>query len=258
MDIKKIAESFYEAEKNRQQIDPPARSNSSMSIEDAYAVQLENIARKINEDKEKLIGMKIGLTSRGMQKLLAVNEPDYGHLTDRMLLQEGAPCEMSRLIQPKVEGELAFLLDKDITGPGATLADVYNAVSWVVPAIEVVDSRVRDWKITLLDTVADNGSSAMLVLGGGMKRLKDIDLRLIGMILEKNGELVNSGTGAEVMGNPAQAVVWLANKLSCFGKRLTAGSIVMSGALTAAQAAQAGDNFSVSFHGMGNISIRFV
>ncbi|QQO10940.1 2-keto-4-pentenoate hydratase [Breznakiella homolactica] len=258
MDVKKIAQMLYEAEKKPEQVSAPTAAYPGMTIEDAYAVQLENIGRKLNQDGERLIGMKVGLTSKAMQKLLGVNEPDYGHLTDRMLLLEGAPCECSKLLQPKVEGELAFCLDKPLKGPGVTLADVYNATAWVVPSIEIVDSRVKDWKITLADTVADNGSSAMLVLGSAMRPVKDVDMRLTGMTLEKNGELINSGAAAEVLGNPAAAVAWLANKLSEFGIGMEAGSIVLAGALTAAQPAVPGDSFTVSFQGMGSISLRFV
>jgi 2-keto-4-pentenoate hydratase len=257
MDTKEIAALLYGAEKKPLQVDPPIHAWPDMTIQDAYGVQLENISRRVQEDGERLIGMKIGLTSRAMQKLLGVNEPDYGHLTNRMLLDEGLPCDCSALLQPKVEGELAFCLDRDLKGPGITLADVYRAAAWVVPAIEIVDSRVKDWKITLADTVADNGSSARLVLGSGMRPLKDVDMRLTGMTLEKNGGLINSGTAAEVLGNPALAVAWLANKLASFGMELKAG-IVLSGALTAAQPALPGDNFTVSFYGMGSLSLKFL
>ncbi len=256
MDCKVIAQKLYEAEKNCTQIEAPSKEFSDLKVEDAYQIQLINIKKRI-ESGEKVIGMKIGLTSKGMQSLLKVNEPDYGHLTDKMLLVESEICKFDQLIQPKVEGELAFCLKKPLKGPGVTIADVYNATDWVVPAIEIVDSRVNDWKITLCDTIADNGSSAKFVLGSKMTPISDVDMRLTGMTLEKNGELVNSGTCAEVMGNPAAAVAWLANKLSEFDIELKEGSIVMAGALTAAQVVERGDNFTVNFYGMGSLSVKF-
>lgn len=256
MDYKKIAESLYQAEKGFYQIDTISTENPDMTVEDAYNIQLENVARKVAEG-EKIIGMKVGLTSKGMQNLLRVNEPDYGHLTDKMLLLEGAICPMKELIQPKVEGELAFCLKKSLRGPGITIADVYNATDWVVPAIEIVDSRIKDWKIKLQDTISDNGSSGKFVLGSKMTSIENIDMRLIGMNLEKNGVLVSSGTGAEVLGNPAAAVAWLVNKLSQFNIELKEGSIVLSGAITAAEVVQPGDNFTVSFQGMGNLTVKF-
>ncbi len=257
MDYKKAADLLYKAEAGCYQIGMLTAENPDMTVEDAYAVQLENVRRR-EAAGEKVIGMKIGLTSKGMQRLLGVNEPDYGHLFENMLLPEGVPCSMSGLIQPKVEGELSFYLNKTLSGPGVTIADVYAATEYVIPSIEIVDSRIKDWKIKLCDTVADNGSSARLVLGGRMTPVKDVDMRLTGMMLEQNGELISTGTTAEVWGNPAAAVAWLANKLGSFGIALKAGSIVMAGAVTAALAAKAGDHFTVSFQGMRSVSVKFV
>lgn len=257
MDHKKAAQQLWDAEQGRYQIDMLTLHDPDMTVEDAYAVQLENVRRREAEG-QKVIGMKIGLTSAGMQKLLNVNEPDYGHLFDNMLLLERDTCSMSGLIQPKVEGELSFCLNKTLKGPGVTIADVYDATAWVTPSIEIVDSRIKDWKIKLCDTIADNGSSARFMLGGRMVPVGAVDMRLTGMTLEKNGELVSSGTTAEVWGNPAASVAWLANKLGEFGIELKAGSIVMAGAVTAALPAQAGDSFTVSFHGLGSVTVKFV
>ena len=256
MDYIKIAQDLFDAERKCYQIVAPTKENPDMTVEDSYKIQILNVRKKV-EAGEKVIGMKVGLTSKAMQNLLKVNEPDYGHLTDKMLIMEGEICQIDKLIQPKVEGELAFCLKKELKGPGVTIADVYNATDYVVPAIEIVDSRVRDWKIQLCDTIADNGSSAMFVLGSRMTLLSNVDMRLTGMTLEKNGELINSGTCAEVLGNPAAAVAWLANKLSGFDISLHAGSIVMAGALTAAQVVEKGDNFTVSFQGMGSVNVKF-
>ena len=256
MNCKKVAQDLYKAEKEGYQIETISTINTGMTVEDSYAIQLENIERR-REAGEKIIGMKVGLTSKGMRNLLGVNEPDYGHLTDKMLLLEGDICNRDELLQPKVEGELAFLLNKRLRGPGITIADVYNATKYVVPAIEIVDSRIKDWKIKLVDTIADNGSSARLVLGSRMTPIENIDMRLIGMMLEKNGEVVSTGTGVEVFGNPAAAVAWLANKLSEFGIALEEGNIVLAGAVTAAEKAEKGDFFTVSFQGLGSVSIKF-
>ena len=257
MDIRKAAEKLYEAEAGRYQVEKLTDEYPEMTIEDAYGIQLFNIRRKLEQGRRQ-IGMKIGLTSVGMQKLLGVDVPDYGHLLDDMLLLEGQPCPASELIQPKVEGELAFCLKKSLKGPGVTIVDVYHATDYVVPALEIVDSRIRDWKIRLFDTIADNGSSARLVVGSAMTPIDKVDMRLTGMTLEKNGQLMNSGTTAEVWGNPAAAVAWLANSLADFGIELPAGSIVLAGALTAAVPAQAGDVVTASFCGLGSVSVRFV
>lgn len=256
MDCKKTADSLYKAEKGAYQIETISTENTDMTVQDAYEIQLLNVEKRIN-DGDKIIGMKVGLTSRAMQNLLGVNEPDYGHLTDSMLLLEGEICKLDELNQPKVEGELAFCLKKPLKGPGVTIADVYNATGWIVPAIEIVDSRIKDWKIKLVDTIADNGSSAKLVLGGRMTKIEDIDMRLIGMTLEKNGEILSTGTGAAVWGNPAAAVVWLVNKLAEFDIGLKEGNIILSGAVTAAESAISGDSFTISFQGMGSVTIKF-
>lgn len=257
MEYKALADMLWEAEEKRVQIGRLTDTFPEMTVADAYRVQLENVDRRLKSGA-KLIGMKIGLTSQGMQKLLNVNVPDYGHLFDDMLLTEGQPCHVSELIQPKVEGELSFCLNKTLKGPGVTVADVYEATKYVVPSLEIVDSRIKDWKIKLQDTIADNGSSARLVVGSRMTPIEQVDMRLTGMTLEKNGELVNSGTTAEVWGNPAAAVACLANMLSEFGIELKAGSIVMAGALTAMVPVEAGDVVTASFQGMGAVSVKFV
>jgi 2-keto-4-pentenoate hydratase len=257
MDYQAIAEKLLTAERQCIPIDPLTNVYPTMTVEDAYRIQLAIVEKK-KTDKNKIIGKKIGLTSRAMQRLLNVNEPDYGHLLSNMLLLEGEPCVRKKLIWPRVEGELAFVLKERLQGPGITPSDVLRATEGIMPAFEIVDSRIRDWKIKLPDTVADNGSSAFLVLGSRMMPVKDLDLRLIGMVLEKNGEVVSTGAGAAVWGNPAAAVAWLANKLSDFGIALEAGEIILSGALTAAEDANEGDVFSVSFDRLGTLSLKFV
>lgn len=256
MNIQKAADALFEAEKNRRQIPMVSLDNPEMTIDDAYAVQLCNIEKR-KKAGAKVVGMKIGLTSAGMQKLLHVDVPDYGHLLSDMLILEGEKCHSGELCQPKVEGELAFCLKKTLKGPGLTLADVYDATDYVVPALEIVDSRIQDWKIKLVDTIADNGSSARFVVGSRMTPIHLVDMRLTGMTLEKNGELMSSGTTAEVWGNPAAAVAWLANQLSAYGIELKKNSIVLAGALTAAVPVAAGDYVTASFQGMGSVGVKF-
>lgn len=257
MNYHELADQLWEAEENRTQIQRLTDRFPEMTVADAYRIQLVNVERRL-KNGQRLIGMKIGLTSQGMQKLLNVDVPDYGHLFDGMLLTDGQVCHISQLIQPKVEGELSFCLSKTLKGPGVTVADVYGAVRYVAPSIEIVDSRIQDWKVKLQDTVADNGSSARLMMGARMTPIEQVDMRLTGMTLEKNGELVNSGTTAEVWGNPAAAVACLANMLAEFGIELKAGSVVMAGALTAAVPVEAGDVVTASFQGMGSVTVKFV
>jgi 2-keto-4-pentenoate hydratase len=256
MDYQKIAMDLT-AEANKNSIGAITDSYPEMTVEDAYRIQLAGIEMKLAKGR-RVIGKKIGLTSKGMQKLLGVDEPDYGILLNDMLLSEGFPCRRDTLLQPKIEGELAFILKETLKGPGVTIADVYRATEYIVPAFEIVDSRIRDWKIKLEDTVADNASSARVLLGSRVTPIKDLDLKLVGMMLEKNGEMVSSGVGAEVWGNPAAAVAWLANKLGDFDIALEKGEFILSGAVTAAEAVSAGDVFNVSFTNLGSLSLKFI
>lgn len=257
MNYELYANMLWEAEQKREQIGRLTDELPEITVEDAYQIQLVNVQRRLNQG-ERLIGMKIGLTSQGMQKMLNVDVPDYGHLFDSMLLTNGQVCRTDELIQPRAEGEISFCLQKTLKGPGVTVADVYEATKYVVPSIEIVDSRIRDWKIKLQDTIADNGSSARLMIGPNLIPIEQVDMKLTGMVLEKNGELVNSGCAAEVWGNPAAAVAALANMLSDFGIELKAGSIVMAGALTSMVPVEAGDVVTASFHGMGSVTVKFV
>lgn len=257
MNYRDIAEMLAKAENERKPLDQLTATYPGLTIQDAYKIKLEGIAMKLTQGR-KIIGKKIGLTSKGMQKLLGVNEPDYGHLLDNMLILEGEACRREELLLPKVEGELAFILKDKLKGPGVTIADVLRATAGVMPAFEIVDSRIRDWKIKLPDTIADNASSARLVLGSRLVPVQDLDLRLIGMVLEKNGEMVSSGAGAEVWGHPAASVAWLVNKLAEFDIALEAGEIILSGAVTAAETAAAGDVFTLSFDGLGGLNLRFI
>jgi 2-keto-4-pentenoate hydratase len=256
-DVTTLSRALLEAETTRQALDPLTLSHPGMKIEDAYQVQLAGIQVKVGRGR-RIIGKKIGLTSKGMQDLLGVHEPDYGHLLDDMLIPAGQPCRRDSLLLPKVEGEVAFVMKDRLAGPGVHVADVLRATAGVMPALEIVDTRIRDWKIKLIDTVADNASSARFVLGSRLLPVDRFDLRLIGMCLEKNGQVVNNGAGVAVLGHPAAAVAWLANRLADFGAALEAGDIVLSGAVTAAVDVSAGDFVEAHFDRLGSAAVKFV
>jgi 2-keto-4-pentenoate hydratase len=254
--IKEYAALLADAEKTGVGTNPLTILAPSLSVTEAYHIQLENIQMKV-EQGQKIIGKKIGLTSLAMQKLLGVDEPDYGHLLDSMEVTNGGTISIEKVLQPKVEAELAFVLKKDLIGPNVTTLDVLQATDYIVPALEIVDSRVKDWKIKLPDTIADNASSGFYVLGERKAKVDEINLELLGMVLSKNNEIVNTGVGAAALGNPATCVAWLANKLSEFGIPLKAGEIILSGALSAAADAQAGDTFSARFAHLGEVKVHF-
>lgn len=254
--IKEYAALLADAEKTGVGTNPLTTLDPSLSVTEAYHIQLENIQMKVEQGK-KIIGKKIGLTSLAMQKLLGVDEPDYGHLLDSMEVINGGTISIEKVLQPKVEAELAFVLKKDLIGPNITTLDVLQATDYIVPALEIVDSRVKDWKIKLPDTIADNASSGFYVLGDRKAKVDEINLELLGMVLSKNNEIVNTGVGAAALGNPATCVAWLANKLSEFGIPLKAGEIILSGALSAAADAKAGDSFSARFAHLGEVKVHF-
>lgn len=256
-DVQGISRALLEAEAKRAPIAPLTATYPDLKIEDAYQIQLEGVNTRVAAGR-KVIGKKVGLTSKAMQDLLGVGEPDYGHLLDDMLVIEGQPCRRDGLIQPKVEGEVAFVMKRRVAGPGVNIADVLRATAGVMPALEIVDSRIRDWKIKLVDTVADNASSARFVLGSRMLPAESLDLRLIGFCLEKNGMVVSSAAGVAVWGHPASAVAWLANKLAELGAALEEGDIVLAGAFTAAVDVGPGDVVQAHFDRLGSVTAKFV
>ena len=255
--IEKLGDTLYEALVARKPVAPLTASHPEMTIEDAYHVQQRMIARRL-EKGERVVGKKIGVTSKAVMNMLGVHQPDFGYLLDGMVYNEGESIEMDDLIQPKAEGEIAFLLKKDLMGPGVTAADVIAATEGVMACFEIVDSRIQDWKIKIQDTVADNASCGVFVLGDQLVDITDLDLSLCGMVLEKNGEIVVTGAGAATMGHPVNAMVWLANTLGKLGIALKAGDIVLSGAMGAMVPVQKGDNLRMSIGGIGGCSVRFV
>lgn len=254
--IQTLAKQLWEAEQNHTGIQALTDANPDLTIHNAYQVQLVNIQRKVDLG-QRITGKKIGLTSRAMQELLGVDQPDYGHLLDSMVVENGGTVRLNQVMQPKVEGEVAFVLKKDLRGPNVTTADVLEATEYVLAAIEIVDSRVQDWKIKLHDTIADNASCGLYVLGGTLVKPSEVDLRKIGMELEKNGQVVNKGEGSAVLGDPALCVAWLANKLHEYGIELKAGEVILSGALSAAVHASPGDSFRIRMDRLGSVTVNF-
>ncbi|MGG1661964.1 2-keto-4-pentenoate hydratase [Brevibacillus sp. NRS-1366] len=256
LSIQVLAEELMEAEKNKRPIAPISERFADMSVSDAYHIQLEIMKQKL-ADGRVVIGKKVGLTSTAMQQMLGVNEPDYGHLFDDMRVGNGGTIQVSDLLFPRVEAEIGFILGEDLVGPKVTYMDVLLATKYVVPTLEIIDSRIADWKIRLVDTVADNGSSAKVVVGDRQSTIEGLDLRSIGMVLYKNDELVATGSGAAALGHPAHAIAWLANKLHEFGIQLKAGELILPGALSAAQNVTHGDSIVANFGPLGSVSVSF-
>lgn len=254
--IRKYANMLYEAEATRVAIPPLTELDPALSIDDAYAIQLENVRRVVGEG-HRISGKKIGLTSFGIQKQLGVHEPDYGHLFEAMDCKDGR-VEIDRLMQAKIEGEIAFVLKEDLKGGGVTAEDVRRATDYIVAAFEIVDSRVADWRIRLVDTVADNASSGRYVLGSKRVNIAALDLPKVHMTLTQNGVLAGEGVGAAVLGDPAEAVAWLSNKLWSYGVSLNKGEIILSGAFSAAPAAKKGDVFVADFGELGRVEAAFI
>ncbi|WP_209121387.1 2-keto-4-pentenoate hydratase [Alkalihalobacillus sp. BA299] len=256
MNTKEIASRLLDAEENKTPIEPLTETFPEITVDEAYDIQLQQIEEKVKRGAI-IVGKKIGLTSKVMQKMFNVSEPDYGHLLDDMVYVEGDTVRLDELLQPKLEFEIAFVLKKDLKGPDVTFLDVVEATDYIVPAFEVIDSRIKDWKIQFEDTVADNGSSSKMIIGGKPTRLEDVDLQHIGMVVYKNGEYLDSAAGAAVMGNPIRAVAWLANALAKYDISLKAGEIVLSGALSAAVPIEDGDTFTAEFAHIGSVSASF-
>ncbi|NMF96934.1 2-oxopent-4-enoate hydratase [Aromatoleum toluolicum] len=255
-DIERLGDGLYAALNKGEVLAPLTDSHPDMSIEDAYQIQQRMLARRI-EAGSRVVGKKIGVTSKAVMNMLDVHQPDFGWLLDSMVYGEGETIPMSSLIQPKAEGEIAFVLKRDLKGPGITAADVLAATEGVMACFEIVDSRIRDWKIKIQDTVADNASCGALVLGSRLVDPRSIDLVTCGMVLEKNGEVAVTGAGAATMASPVNAVVWLANTLGRLDIPLKAGEIILSGALGAMVPVKAGDNLRLTIAGIGGCSVRF-
>ena len=254
--IKQYGDELYQAFVACRAVRPLLEREPDISIEDAYKIQKHFVARRVQAG-ESIVGKKIGATSKPVQDFLGVYQPDFGMLTSGMVFQDGATIDLSKLIQPKAEAELAFVLKADLKGPGITAMDVIRATDYVLPCFEIVDSRITDWKIKIQDTVADNASCGVYVLGETHGDPRQLDITLAGMVLEKNGEIFSTGVGAAVQGSPANAVAWLANTLGALGIPFKAGEVILSGSQSALVPVVDGDELVCTVGGLGSCRVKF-
>ena len=260
--IKDAVTRLHQAEETRTQIGQLSRQYPDITIEDAYRVQDAWVQHKLGLGC-KVYGHKIGLTSRAMQKSSNITEPDYGVLLDDMVFPEGSEIPTGRFIVPRVEVELAFLLEKDLEGPNCTVFDVLSATAYVFPAIEIIDARIQqidpETKATrkVFDTISDNAANAGIVTGGRTIRPFDTDLRWVGALLYRNGVIEETGVAAGVLNHPANGVAWLANKYAPHGRKLEAGQVILAGSFTRPVEAEAGDTFHADYGPLGGVAFRF-
>ena len=254
-----LADLLRTAETERNPVPPLVETYPDMDAADAYEVQLVNIRRRATS--VPVVGHKVGLSSKAMQQMMGVDEPDYGHLLEDMRVEDGATVPAARYCYPRVEVEVGYLLGEDLPGEGCTEDDVLAATEAVVPSIELIDSRIRDWRISLPDTIADNASSAGFVLGQARLEPDGLDLRAVDVALHRNGEQVAEGRSDAVLGDPTVAVAWLARKVADFGVRLRAGNVILPGSCTRAIDARPGDQFRATFSHrdgqLGDVSVAF-
>lgn len=249
-----IVEYLYSAEKERREVVKVTDQYPELSFEEAYEIQ-EKLIRRREQDGARCIGLKLGLTSKPKQQMMGVHEAIYGYLTDDMLAFEWEPMEFKNLIHPKAEPEIAFFIKEDLQGTSVTAEDVLRVTDYVAPAIEVIDSRYLDFKFTLADVIADNCSSSKFVIGSKwMVPGADLDLGQLGMVMSKNGEVVQVGASAAVLGHPATSVAWAVNKLGEIGKGIKKGDIILSGAVSEAVSFKPGDTILVQFAELGSVS----
>ena len=255
-DIQAAADRLWQAQASCTPCAPVRELLGVTDLSAGYRVQELNTERSLSQGR-RLSGRKIGLTAKSVQQQLGVNEPDYGMLFADMAVCDGEEIDSGALLQPRVEGEMAFVLRRDLTHPQLTLPDVIGAIDYALAAIEVVDSRINGWDIKITDTIADNASSGRYILGNEPRDIRNLDLRLCGMVLQRKGEAVSFGAGAACLGNPLNATLWLAQTMVRVGRPLRAGDLVMSGALGPMVPARAGDTFELSINGLGSVRAVF-
>jgi 2-keto-4-pentenoate hydratase len=254
--VQRAAQALHEAAEARVPCEPVRQQLPSKSVRLAYAVQELNSRRALLGGR-KLVGRKIGLTSKSVQTQIGIDQPDYGLLFADMERIENEPIAITGLIQPKIEGEIAFVLERDLTDDQLTTTQVREAIAYAVPAIEVVDSRIADWNIDIVDTIADNASSGVYLLGRNAVPLDRVELGLCGMVIERNGDPVSFGAGAACLGHPLTSVQWLARKMVEVNRPLRAGDVVLSGALGPMVVAKKDDCFELRVSGLGSVTAEF-
>ncbi|MFF0108154.1 2-keto-4-pentenoate hydratase [Streptomyces hirsutus] len=251
------ADLLWAAQQNRTPVDPLTGRYPGIDTTDAYEIQLRNIRRQL-DNGVTVHGHKVGLSSEVMQQMMGVDEPDYGHLLSDMVLPEGTLVEADRYCSPRIEVEIGYVLGRGLPGEGCTTADVLAATDYIVPSIELIDSRIKDWRIGLADTIADNASSAGVILGQARVRPADLDPADIAAVLYRDGEEIARGNTSAVLGDPTEAVAWLARKVASYGVRLEAGHLVLPGSCTRAVDVRPGEGFRAEFEGLGTVSVGFV
>ena len=255
--IEQLAEHCENAELQAYEITKITDDFPDMTYKDAFDIQWE-IRRRKEARGHKIVGMKMGLTSWAKMAQMGVEQPCYGFLADYFAVPDGGEIKIDELIHPKIEAELAFVTKTPLKGPGVHIADVLRATDFVMPAVEIIDSRYKDFKFDLKSVIADNSSSSRFVAGGTMAKAEDLDLKNIGVVMELNGEVVQVGAGAAVLGHPASSVAMLANMLGERGEEIPAGTYIMIGAITAAVQVNKGDSFTVRYQDLGSVSVKFV
>jgi len=255
--IEKLAEHLENAELNCTEVTKITDDYPEITWDEALDVQWE-IRRRKEARGTKIVGLKMGLTSKAKMIQMGVDTPCYGFLADYFSIPDGGDVKISELIHPKVEPEIAFVTKKELSGPGCHIGEVLSAIDFVVPAVEIIDSRYKDFKFDTKSVIADNSSSSRFVTGGRMMSVEELDLKTLGVVVEINGEVVDLGAGAAILGHPAASVVMLANLLAERGEVIPAGSFIMAGAITPAIAVKAGDNVSVRYQDLGTVTMRFV
>ncbi|MBJ8344583.1 2-keto-4-pentenoate hydratase [Antrihabitans sp. YC2-6] len=250
---RKAADRLLDVYRTGEPIEPLTPDHPDASLELAYRIQQAQVEQwELAGDVVK--GHKVGLASRAIQRQMGVDQPDFGHLTASMFHLEHHPIPAGTFLQPRIEPEIAFVLGRPLSGPGVTIADAARAVDFVLPALEIVDSRIRDWRIGIFDTIADNASSGGVILGSRPVTLRELDLRLVGCTLHINGDLVATGAGGAVLGSPLNALVWLANTVGPLGVTLEPGHVVLPGSMTRAFAVSAGDCVVANMGGLGSVT----
>lgn len=254
-ELQNLAEQLQRAETERVAVEPFSARFPELNVDVSRDIQLINVARRLREG-ERIVGYKLGLTSREAQAHFKVFQPDFGHLFETMSVEEEGVLELKSLIRPKIEAEIAFVMGKDLRGPGVTVADAAVSVDCALASLEIIDSRFKDWKVTAADLIADNAASSRFVLGSVPRKITDLDLTSIGMALSCNGEVMVTASGAAVMGSPLNAIVFLANQLGKSGRGLQAGDIVLSGSLGGMLNITATASYTAEFQGLGRVSVR--
>lgn len=252
-----FSDALYDALRGRHTISPLVEQQASLTIDDAYAISLRFLERR-KADGERVVGKKIGVTSKAVQDMLGVHQPDFGFLTDWMYVDGDIDVDAKALIAPRAEAEIAFILKDRLNGPGVTSADVIAATEAIAPCFEIVDSRIKDWKISIVDTVADNASCGVFVLGEARADPRAHDLPNLHVTVTKNGAPLSEGYGHAVQGDPAMAVAWLANTLGAYGVTLEAGDVILSGSVVPLEPAAKGDRFEMTLHGIGTCTANFI